>query len=108
MSKVNQIRYLNFNLCYRQFLLVKETIDRVFWGPRYFLEEKNISDLEDILFLRAYLRYFLNKIKTYSEKQNKEDFSISCRGSLDHIICKFEKADQELTKIIREKKVQSC
>lgn len=104
MNKVSQIRKLNFNLCWRQFLIVKETIDRVFWGPRCFLEEKNISDLQDILFLRAYLRYFLNKIKTHSEKQNKEDSSISCRGSLDHIICKFEKADQELTKIIKEKR----
>lgn len=99
---------LNKKLVYFHSELVNEVIKRVFWGPRYFLEEKNISDLQDILFLRAYLRYFLNKIKTHSEKQNKEDSSISCKGSLDHIICKFEKADQELTKIIREKKVQSC
>lgn len=95
---------LNKKLVYFHSELVNEVIKRVFWGPRYFLEEKNISDLQDILFLRAYLRYFLNKIKTHSEKQNKEDSSISCKGSLDHIICKFEKADQELTKIIKEKR----
>ena len=106
MNKVKQIRNLNFNLCWRQFLIVKETIDRVFWGPRYFLEEKNISDLQDILFLRAYLRYFLNKIKIHSEKQNKEDSSILCGARLDHYLEKFKRADKELTKIIKEKKVQ--
>ena len=105
MKYFNQI---NENLCYRQFLLVKETIDRVFWGPRYFLEEKNISDLEDILFLRAYLRYFLNKTKKHAEKQRQKDSSILCGESLDHYLEKFKRADKELTKIIREKKMQSC
>mgnify|MGYP000668957136 CR=1 FL=1 len=97
---------LNKKLVYFHSELVNEVIKRVFWGPRYFLEEKNISDLEDILFLRAYLRYFLNKIKTHSEKQNKEDSSILCGARLDHYLEKFKRADKELTKIIKEKKVQ--
>ena len=96
------------DLCYRQFLLVKETIDRVFWGPRYFLEENKITNLDDITFLSTYLRYFLNKIKNHAEKQCQEDSFILCGESLEHYLEKFKRADKELTKIIREKKVQSC
>ena len=88
--------------------LVSAIIDRVFWGPRYFLEENKITNLDDITFLRTYLRYFLNKIKNHAEKQCQEDSFILCGESLDHYLEKFKRADKELTKIIREKKVQSC
>jgi hypothetical protein len=54
------------------------------------------------------LRYFLNKIKKHTEQQCQEDSLILCGESLDHHLEKFKRADKELTKIIREKKLQSC
>ena len=99
---------LNKQLCYFQSEFINEVIKRVFWGPRYFLEENKITNLDDITFLRTYLRYFLNKIKNHAEKQCQEDSFILCGESLDHYLEKFKRADKELTKIIREKKVQSC
>ncbi|MDA7642301.1 hypothetical protein N8705_01155 [Gammaproteobacteria bacterium] len=88
--------------------LVSAIIERVFWGPRYFLEENKITNLDDITFLRTYLRYFLNRIKKHAERQGKEDTLISRDGCLDHLIGKFKRADQEITKIIKEKKRKSC
>jgi hypothetical protein len=108
MHIIKNFSRINEELCCRQFLLVKETINRVFWGPRYFLEENKITNLDDITFLRTYLRYFLNKTKKHAEKQRQKDSSILCGESLDHYLEKFKRADKELTKIIREKKLQSC
>ena len=79
---------LNKQLCYFQSEFINEVIKRVFWGPRYFLEE--------------------NKIKKHTEQQCQEDSLILCGESLDHHLEKFKRADKELTKIIREKKLQSC
>ena len=109
-KRMKLIRFLKLNkkVVYFHSELVNEVIKRVFWGPRYFLEENKITNLDDITFLRTYLRYFLNKIKNHAEKQCQEDSLILCGESLDHYLEKFKRADKELTKIIREKKVQSC
>lgn len=89
-------------------LFVCEIIKRVFWGPRYFLEDNKITNLDDIKFLRSYLRYCLNKIKKHAGRQCKEDTLISRDECLDHLIGRFKRADQEITKIIKEKKRKSC
>ena len=94
---------LNQRLSYLQSELANEVIKRTFWGPSVFLEENEITDLDEIIFLQKYLRHVFKQFrKVWMEEDYENHFEAREINKR-----KFRKHDQELTQIITTLRSQS-
>ena len=93
---------LNQRLSYLQGEFVNEVIKRGFWGPCDFLEKHEITDLDEIIFLRKYLRHVSKQFRKVWMEEGYEYYfearEINKRN--------FRKHDRELTQIIKTKRSQ--
>jgi hypothetical protein len=99
---MNELLELNQRLSYLQGEFVNEVIKRGFWEPSAFLEEKEITDLDEIIFLQKYLRHVFKQFRKVWMEEGYENYfearEINKRN--------FRKHDQELTQIIKTKRSQ--
>ena len=100
---MNELLELNQRLSYLQGEFVKEVIQRSFWGPGAFLEEHQITDLDEIIFLQKYLRHVFKQFrKAWMEEGYENHFEAREIHKRN-----FRKHDKELTQIIKTKRGQS-
>lgn len=102
-KNMNELLELNQRLSSLQGELVSEVIKRGFWGPGAFLEENEITDLDEIIFLRKYLRHF---VKQFGKVWMAEDYN-NYYEARERTKNKFHRADSELTQIIKNIRSQS-
>ena len=73
---MNELLELNQRLSYLQGEFVNEVIKRGFWGPRAFLEENEITDLDEIIFLQKYLRHVSKQFRKVWMEEGYENYLI--------------------------------
>jgi|TARA_B110000977_G_scaffold59172_1_gene80317 hypothetical protein len=99
---MDELLELNKRLSYLQGEFVNEVIKRGFWGPGAFLEENEITDLDEIIFLQKYLRHVFRQCrKAWMEEGYENHFEAREINKR-----KFRKHDKELTEIIKTKRIQ--
>jgi hypothetical protein len=94
---------LNQRLSYLQGELVSEVITRGFWGPSAFLEENEITDLDEIIFLQKYLRHVFKQFRKVWMEEGYENYW----EAKDITKRNFRSHDRELTQIIKTLRSQS-
>jgi len=94
---------LNQRLSYLQGELVSEVITRGFWGPSDFLEENEITDLDEIIFLQKYLRHVFKQFRKVWMEEGYENYW----EAKDITKRNFRSHDRELTQIIKTLRSQS-
>tara|TARA_B110000438_G_C15566868_1_gene543640 strand:+ start:405 stop:743 length:339 start_codon:yes stop_codon:yes gene_type:complete len=88
---------INKNILSLQSELVERVVNSGFFSAFYWLEDKEIVDLNEIIFLRKYLR---EVIKRYKIVCSKEDYLNYQEDEI--LLWKLSLADTQLTDIIKD------
>jgi hypothetical protein len=102
----NMIELLELN--HRLASLQAEFLERVaksgFFSADLWLEEKKISDLDEIVFLRKYLREINKRFVRFCIKDGYAAYWKPNQLGREHLCRKLKLADIELTNIIKNKR----
>ena len=94
---MSELLKINNNLTSSLNGLIREISTRGFFGVRIWLDDNEINDLDEIIFLRKYLR---EVIKRYKIVCSKEDYLNYQEDEI--LLWKLSLADTQLTDIIKD------
>ena len=100
---MNELLALNQKLASLQGELVSEVTTQGFWHVEVFLEEYEITDLNEIIFLHKYLRHVFKQFRKIWMEEGYPNYW----EAKDTSKRKFRRHDRELTQIIQTLRSQS-
>jgi hypothetical protein len=84
--------------------LIREISSRGFFGVRIWLDDNEINDLDEIIFLRKYLREINKRFVKFCIKDGYAAYWKPNQLGREHLCRKLKLTDIELTNIIKNKR----
>jgi len=101
---MNDLLKINNNLTSLLNELMKVISTRGFFGARIWLENNEIDDLGEIIFLRKYLREVNKRFEKFCMKEGYKAYWAPHQLGREHLCRKLDLTDIELTHIIKDKR----
>ena len=101
---MSELLNINNNLTSSLNELIREISSRGFFGVRIWLDDNEIIDLDEIIFLRKYLREINKRFVRFCIKDGYAAYWEPNQLGREHLCRKLKLADIELTNIIKNKR----
>jgi hypothetical protein len=101
---MSELLNINNNLTSSLNELIREISSRGFFGVRIWLNDNEINDLDEIIFLRKYLREINKRFVKFCIKDGYAAYWEPNQLGREHLCRKLKLTDIELTNIIKNKR----
>tara|TARA_B110000008_G_scaffold279523_2_gene326986 strand:+ start:1856 stop:2167 length:312 start_codon:yes stop_codon:yes gene_type:complete len=101
---MSELLNINNNLTSSLNELIREISSRGFFGVRIWLDDNEINDLDEIIFLRKYLREINKRFVRFCIKDGYAAYWEPNQLGREHLCRKLKLTDIELTNIIKNKR----
>ena len=101
---MSELLNINNNLTSSLNELIREISSRGFFGVRIWLNDNEINDLDEIIFLRKYLREINKRFVRFCIKDGYAAYWEPNQLGREHLCRKLKLTDIELTNIIKNKR----
>ena len=101
---MSELLNINNNLTSSLNELIREISSRGFFGVRIWLDDNEINDLDEIIFLRKYLREINKRFVRFCIKDGYATYWEPNQLGREHLCRKLKLTDIELTNIIKNKR----
>ena len=101
---MSELLNINNNLTSSLNELIREISSRGFFGVRIWLNDNEINDLDEIIFLRKYLREISKRFVRFCIKDGYAAYWEPNQLGREHLCRKLKLTDIELTNIIKNKR----